>query len=175
MDAAIPRIASGVSRLLKEHKSCGVVHCTYSMAQELREHLSDPRLMWHTRADKAEVYQEFLASPPSEGKVLVASGMYEGLDLSYDLARWQCICKVPYVSLAEPVIKERLKERPESYAWWAVRSIIQATGRVCRTPTDYGWTYMLDGNFTRLYKENPGLFPDWFKHAVRNVSEGLTK
>jgi Rad3-related DNA helicase len=164
---AMPLIASSIEKLMEQHKTCGVIHCTYSIARHLKQHLDDPRIMWHNQADKTEVYQEFLDSDPSEGRVLVASGMYEGLDLSYDLARWQCICKVPYVSLAEPVIKARLRERPESYAWWAIRSIVQATGRVCRTPTDYGCTYMLDANFIRLYRDNEHQFPDWFKHAIR--------
>jgi Rad3-related DNA helicase len=167
MHQAIPRVVQSIKQLMKDHKSCGVIHCTYSIAKLLRGQLDDPRLMWHTQANKSDVYQEFLDSDPIEGKVLVASGMYEGLDLSYDLARWQCICKVPYVSLAEPVVRARLQDRPESYAWWAIRSIIQATGRVCRTPTDHGWTYMLDANFTRLYRDNKDQFPDWFRHAIR--------
>lgn len=167
MEQAVDRIAVAINRLLSDHKSCGVIHCTYSLAKMLESRLDNPRLMWHNKIDKSAVYNAFIDSPVEEGKVLIASGMYEGLDLSYDLARWQVICKVPYTSLAEPVVRARLEQRPDSYAWWAIRSIVQATGRVCRTPTDYGWTYILDNNFDRLYKNNQDLFPEWFKSAVR--------
>ena len=74
---------------------------------------------------------------------------------------------VPWQSLADPAIQERLATRPESYAWSAVRTILQGTGRVCRTPTDRGVTYMLDTGFKMLYNKNEALFPRWFKESMR--------
>lgn len=161
-------LAAEIRNLLGRHQSNGVIHCTYRLSSQLWALLKDePRLIWHTRQDRHKKYQEFVTSGADSGKVLVACGMYEGIDLAYDLARWQVICKVPYVNLGEPAVRERLKRRPESYAWWAVRDILQATGRVCRTPTDHGITYILDSAFNRLYSSYPKLWPKWFRQAVR--------
>jgi Rad3-related DNA helicase len=123
--------------------------------------------MWHTKNDREAQYANFIARGAETGAVLVACGMYEGIDLSYDLARWQAICKVPYPSLGDAAVNERMIRRPESYAWSAIRDLLQATGRVCRSPTDTGITYILDSNFKVLRKRYPDLFPDWFTAAIR--------
>lgn len=166
-DISLPRVAEEINRLLDKHPESGVIHCTYDIAEKLSKLLDNPRFLWHTRSTRDKVYKEFISGTHGVGRVLVACGMSEGVDLAYDLARWQCIVKIPYLSLADPVITAQLTKRPEAYAWWAVRSILQATGRVCRTPTDKGWTYILDSNFRRLYNDYPNLWPRWFREAVR--------
>ena len=94
--------------------------------------------------------------------MLVASGMYEGLDLVDDTARWQVVSKIPWPSLADPAMKWRANEDPDFYNWETLRQVIQACGRVCRGPDDYGVTYILDSTWNRLEREAAHLFPDWF-------------
>lgn len=173
---ALPHLVEGIKELLKENPTTGIIHAPYEFAALLKTQLgNEPRLMWHTRdsGDKKATYAKFLKSNPKEARVLIASGMYEGLNLKYDLARWQAIVKVPFLSLGDEAIAEKCKIRPTAYAWSAVKLIIQATGRVCRGPNDHGKTYMLDENYERLertYGGNGGedkLFPDFFLEAVR--------
>jgi Rad3-related DNA helicase len=161
---AIPRIADRIREQLRNNSDKGMIHATYGMIGALRELLDDePRLIFHTRDNKKEMYDRFIDS--TDG-VLVASGLYEGVSLDYELGRWQFITKVPYPSLAEPAIKYRCELEPEWYQWQAVKLILQASGRICRGPDDYGATYILDNCFERLYSGSISLFPKWYQDSL---------
>ena len=149
----------------------GLIHATYGLSRKLREHNWSPqvreRLIFHDKETKTQQYNYFRES--TAPKILVASGMYEGIDLPYDAGRWQILAKVPWPSLADPAIKFLCGEDEEWYAWETIKTVLQACGRICRTPEDRGVTYIFDKTFERLYLQNPGLFPDWFKHSVKGV------
>jgi Rad3-related DNA helicase len=165
-----PRIAAKINDLLAKHATKGVIHCTYSVAALLKNSLDNSRLMWHTRESARTQYAEFLASPETEGKVLVACGMSEGIDLKDGCARWQVIAKVPYPSKADPAVTRRAEDRPQWYVWQTVKQVLQTSGRVCRGPEDHGITYILDTSFVNLYEQNKDVFPLWFRQAVINRS-----
>jgi Rad3-related DNA helicase len=139
-----------------------VIHATYEQARLLETHLTGPRYLYHTSGDKAAIYRQYRESDPGLGKVLVASGMYEGIDLAGDLGEWQCITKVPWPSLGNPAIRYLAEQDPDWFNWETLRTVIQACGRVCRTPTDYGVTYILDGTFYRLAEDSLHQFPAWY-------------
>lgn len=169
---SLPLLATKIGELMKRHpEESGVIHCTYGIAAQLRSLLSKEklgeqhsRLLWHTKADKDTVYKRFRESKP--GAVLVASGLYEGVDLPHELGRWQVVCKVPYPSLGSPGMKAKQEEDKDWYSWQALRGILQASGRICRTPEDYGVTYITDTSFMRLYGSAEHMVPDWFRHAL---------
>lgn len=142
----------------------GLIHATYAQSEIMRQCLGGSRFIFHNAENKREQYQKFLNSDPKEGKVLVASGMYEGLDLPEDLGRWQIVAKVPWPSLASPAISTKATQDPEWYEWKTLKDVIQACGRICRTPTDYGVSYIMDGSFDRLAKSP--LAPKWFCDAL---------
>jgi hypothetical protein len=173
IDKAMPYVALKVAELLSKHPEKGLVHLPYGLARKLAERMQHPRLMYHDKENKAAVLQAFRDSPPSDGKVLVASGLYEGIDLPYDAARWQLIGKVPFLSLADPRTAAKAKEHPEWYVWNAVKYILQATGRIVRAPDDQGTTYIADANFGRLWDEDKKrktpLFPQYFKDALQDL------
>lgn len=169
---SIPKVAARLTELLSRHVGeKGIVHAPYGVARQLRHHLNDPRFLFHDSEDKAEVYRKFRELSPESGAVLVASGMYEGIDLAEDAARWQVIAKVPWPSLAEPAIKYKAEASPEWYAWEAAKQMIQGVGRVCRSTTDYGVTYIWDSSFDTLYTNWPDFFPPWWKEAVHTYEE----
>ena len=153
------------------------MHATYGMAAQLRTYVQSvagtplgsylaSRLVYHDRSDKQLRYQEWRASSPSAGKVLVASGMYEGVDLAGDAARWQVLTKVPWPSLGDVAIKYQAEQDPEWYAWAAAKLVVQACGRVCRGPEDYGVTYILDRSVHRILEEIPDLLPPWWLDSL---------
>lgn len=149
----------------------GIIHATYKQAEIINDILDrDPvvgdRLLFHTRDNKSDVLRRFLDAPPADGCILIASGMYEGVDLPYDLARWQVITKIPWLSLADPAIKWKADREPDWYLWETMKKVIQACGRVCRTPEDFGTTYILDSTFNRLYQDGYHLAPQWWREAV---------
>jgi len=165
-NAESPRLlAERVHQLLQQKPGKGLVHITYGLAEAMRPYLTDQsRLIWHGKEDKQERLEEFKAS--TDG-VLMAAGLQEGLDLPYDLARWQAIAKVPWPSLGEPAVRYLAEEDPEWYQWEAARLVLQAAGRVCRKLDDWGETIILDKTFERLYSENQALFPGWWREAVK--------
>ena len=164
----LPQFVSLCQDILDYHKGeKGLVHASYRLAEEIRGTWTDKRLIYHDKFDKAYKYAKFRESPPEDGACLVASGMYEGVDLPYDYGRWQIIAKVPWPYLGEPAVKFKAEIDPEFYAWETVKTLMQACGRIVRSPTDYGITYIIDSTFKRLYNNNTYLFPKWFQASVR--------
>jgi hypothetical protein len=41
---------------------------------------------------------------------------------------------------------------------------------VQRQVLDHSTTYIIDGNFKRLFYNNKGLFPTWFRKSIRGMS-----
>lgn len=166
-EETLPKIVNQIKKLLDEHPTKGIIHCTYELASRLRQHLGDhPRLHWHAASDRNATYRRFVDGQLGEGAVLMACGMSEGIDLKYNKARWQVITKVPYRSLADSKVRENCKKHPHLYGWWAVRTMMQSTGRVCRSADDYGVTYILDSNFRRLLAEHRDLWPAYYLHSI---------
>lgn len=162
---SIPDVADAVRCLLREHDGAGMIHAPYSMMRLIRPLLEDePRLRWHSSANKRDAVRDF-RQEAGNGAVLMSSGLYEGIDLAGPDFTWQAILKVPWPSLADPALRWRLERRPKAYAWEAARLMLQACGRICRGPDDYGKTYILDRSFKRLMKENSGFFPPWWMEA----------
>jgi Rad3-related DNA helicase len=127
----------------------GIIHCTYQMGQELRKTLKDKRFMFHESFNKKDIYNAFKYAEGN--KVLIASGMSEGIDLPDDAARWQIITQVMYPNLSDDVNMWYCKNAHHIYQWEAVRIIEQQVGRVCRHPNDFGRTIILDMQFNDLF------------------------
>jgi Rad3-related DNA helicase len=173
-----PQLAHTIGEILQKYPNDkGLVHVTYQMADLLRRHLTSGelpevvtrRLMFHSKSNKAEVFDRFRES--GEAKVLVASGMYEGIDLPYDAGRFQIITKVPWPSLAEPAIKYFADTNPKWYKWQVTKTMLQAYGRICRGTEDFGATYILDGSFERLHEQDASNYPSWFDAAYTTRGE----
>jgi len=164
-----PLVADRVLNLADSHQdSKGVVHATYNQASLLKRQFGDnSRFLYHNRTNKKQVYQRFRET--EEPVILVASGLYEGIDLPEDAGRWQVITKVPFPNLGEPAIKYRMAKDSDWFSWQATKVILQASGRICRGPEDFGETFIVDDNFKRLYTENPDMYPEWYKQSVKGV------
>jgi Rad3-related DNA helicase len=158
-------LAEYIKGKLDLHPDKGLVHLPYEVVSEMKKRLDHPRLMWHTKTDKSYKLKRFMRS---QDKVLVCSGMTEGVDLVEDLGRWQIIGKVPWPSLGDPAVKAWSERDPDAYTWEALKEVIQACGRICRTPTDYGVTYIFDKSFLKLMEmaEEAGLIPEWWREAL---------
>lgn len=167
-DNIVPQLCGTIDAVLSENPhSKGLCHAPYSLARKIQAHMGgNPRLLFHFQDDKLDKLAEFKESAPEDGKLLIASGMEAGIDLPYDAARYQLICKVPYASLAEPAMRYLAETNPEMYAWLAIRLVVQAAGRVCRAPDDQGATIILDSDFKRLYNTYEHLFPQFFRDAL---------
>lgn len=170
-DTDIDRVAEVVEeQLAKWPEDKGLVHVTYSVAAKIRAHprlRQNNRLVFHTQQSKERVYGEWIKSDRREGRVLVACGLTEGIDVKGELGRWQIVGKMAYPSLMDAGIQKKMQHRPKWYYWSAVKTFLQSCGRICRGPEDYGETIVIDSQFGRLYNSHQGLFPSWFKQALK--------
>jgi hypothetical protein len=156
-------LAAALKLLAHKHPDRGLVHATYGLAAQLVGKGLGDRFLFHRPDNKAQVFDLWQRS---KDKILVGSGLTEGIDLFGDKARWQAVSKIVYPDQSNPAVYAKAKSRPRWYMWCAVRELLQATGRVCRGPDDFGVTYILDASFERLYNKNTSLFPSWFKQSL---------
>lgn len=164
----LPLVKDKILSLLDQYQDKGLIHATYAQAELLRAALGGhERLRFHTRENKKQVYQEFRDG--TEGQVLVASGLYEGVDLPDDLGRWQVLSKVPWPNKGEPAIAYASDIDPNWYTWSTAKQVLQACGRICRHPEDRGDTYIIDSTFKNLYSGNQEYWPKWWRESVNGI------
>lgn len=75
----------------------------------------------------------------------------------------------PYPDLSDPQISKRVHASKDGNSWYAhktISSIIQMSGRAVRSVDDWAVTYILDEQFSRLFREWNNMFPQWYKEAV---------
>jgi len=151
-------------------KDKGVIHShTNDIARYILTHSKHKNIMISNvdnfNDKRNDVFQKFFESKPPS--IMVTPSMKLGVDLREDLARWQIITKIPYPYLGDPQIKKRTEIDSGWYSYQAVTSLIQTYGRVCRSETDFGSTYVLDGKFDDLFYQNLSILPQWFTGAIR--------
>ncbi|UPW01512.1 ATP-dependent DNA helicase [Halorussus gelatinilyticus] len=174
-DETLPKIARTVVRVMQEHRGeKGIVHAhSYAIQERLADRLDDfgvgDRIRTHDKDDRDAQLESWKATDGEE--VFLSVKMEEALDLKGDLARWQVVCKAPFLNTNDSRVAHRLEEG--QWAWYyraALRTVIQACGRVVRSPDDYGATYLADSSLLQVFDRAETDTPDWFREQVERVS-----
>jgi Rad3-related DNA helicase len=169
-EQAWPQIVKAMDRIIAKHPNeKGLVHTvSYPLAHYVFENSQhQARLCQHDTESRTSALESFKASP--EPLVMVSPSMERGVDLPNGLCSFIIILKVPYPNLGDIQVSRRLYSASDGPLWYAVqaiRSIVQATGRGMRSSTDHCESYILDGNFARLFAEYHDLFPSWWREAI---------
>ncbi|WP_058827934.1 helicase C-terminal domain-containing protein [Haloferax sp. Q22] len=175
-DETLPKIARLVVRLMAKHPDeKGLIHChSYAIQAELRRRLAEMglgnRVRGHDRDDRNVELETWKATDRPE--VFLSVKMEEALDLKGDLCRWQVLCKAPYLNTNDSRVARRLEDG--QWAWYrraALRTVIQACGRVVRAPDDYGDTYVADSSLLQLFDKTRTDMPDWFAAQVDRMTK----
>ena len=175
-EETLPRLARLLVRLMADHPNeKGLIHAhSYAIADDIADRLTDfgvgPRVRTHTTESRDDELGAWKASDDPE--VFLAVKMEEALDLAGDLARWQVLCKAPYLNTNDSRVARRLEDG--QWAWYhraALRTVIQACGRVVRAPDDYGATYLADSSLLDLFDRAAADMPPWFRAQVDRCSE----
>ena len=170
-DETIPEIARLIVRLMAEHPNeKGLIHAhSYDIAERLTERLGEfgvaARVRRHDKRNRDDELEAWKASPDPE--VFVSVKMEEALDLKGDLCRWQVVCKAPYRNTNDSRVARRLEDG--QWAWYhrtALRTVIQACGRVVRAPDDHGATYLADDSLLDLFERAAADTPSWFRDQI---------
>lgn len=105
------------------------------------------------------------ATDNGQRSILISPSCTEGLDLAEDKGRFSIILKVPFGNLGDDWIKTRMQLSGEWYRRQAVFHVLQACGRVVRSATDQGSTYILDEGWKRLMDSSGSLIPKWWREG----------
>ncbi|MFC4450710.1 helicase C-terminal domain-containing protein [Halorussus aquaticus] len=174
-DDTLPKIARTVVRVMQEHRGeKGIVHAhSYAIQERLADRLDEfgvgDRIRTHGKENRDAELESWKASDGEE--VFLSVKMEEALDLKGDLARWQVICKAPFLNTNDSRVAHRLEEG--QWAWYyraALRTVIQACGRVVRSPDDYGATYLADSSLLQVFDRAESDTPPWFTEQVEEMS-----
>jgi Rad3-related DNA helicase len=174
-DETLPAIARTVVQVMQEHRGeKGIVHAhSYAIQERLAERLDQmgvgDRIRTHDKDNRDAELESWKATDGEE--VFLSVKMEEALDLKGDLARWQVICKAPFLNTNDSRVAHRLEEG--QWAWYyraALRTVIQACGRVVRSPDDYGATYLADSSLLQVFDRAETDTPDWFREQVERTS-----
>ncbi len=173
LNQELPKLTETIASLMRQHSEKGVIHAhSYRILEHLVTHLppsQQDRLIFHSNASSREdALERHLNHKTGNngGSVLLTPSMTEGIDLAEDLARWQIIIKVPYPYLGDPQVAARRALDPEWYEWRTALRMVQAYGRIVRSPTDKGTTYVLDSVFNSWVKRQYQRLPSWFLEAI---------
>ncbi len=117
---------------------------------------------------REEALDEFIGS--SDPKILVTASFTTGLDLPYVIG-WQVIAKIPFGSLGDEITARRRAFKlpngypfgQKSYEAECANTVVQASGRINRTPPNCGPTYILDGNWDLV--KSKAFLPKFFLDA----------
>ncbi|PSQ52101.1 helicase [Halobacteriales archaeon SW_8_65_20] len=170
-EETLPAVARTVVRLMQRHPDeKGLIHAhSYAIADELRTRLGElgvgNRLRGHDADDRDDALRGWKRE--SSNAVFVSVKMEEALDLHDDLCRWQVVCKAPYPNTRDSRVARRLED--DQWAWYfrtALRTVIQAAGRVVRSPDDYGATYLADSSLLDVFDRARADTPAWFREQV---------
>ena len=83
-----------------------------------------------------------------------------------DLSRFQIIIKMPFASLADKRIQQKIAINNEWYVAEMFRSFVQAAGRSTRSEDDYSVTYVLDNSFYQWVFKYKHWFPKNFLKRI---------
>jgi Rad3-related DNA helicase len=166
----VPKLCKKIEELSEKHQRNGIVHATYALADKMKKHLNGDRYIWHDSENREEKLEEFKAT---EGAILIACGMSEGIDLAGRQFDWQIIAKVLYPNKSDLLIDKWYREDMDWILWMTVRTLLQQTGRIVRSPDDYGITYILDGAFGNPVKKRWGLWTKASKFIPEDYKESI--
>jgi len=170
-DETIPAVARLLVRLMARHPDeKGLVHAhSYAIQERLADLLWDfgvgARVRSHDRDDRDRQLESWTASTDPE--LFLSVKMEEALDLHGDHCRWQVLCKAPYPNTRDSRVAHRLQKG--QWGWYyrsTLRTVIQACGRVVRSPDDRGATYLADTSLLDCFERARGAMPPWFADRV---------
>ncbi len=167
----LPALAQTLVCLLQRHPDeKGLVHChSYAIQARLADHLSelgvDSRVRSHDRDDRDAQLGTWQRRDDPE--LFLSVKMEEALDLEGDCCRWQLLCKAPYPNTRDSRVARRLEN--DQWGWYyrtTLQTVIQACGRIVRSPEDYGATYLGDSSLLDVFERARSATPDWFRAQV---------
>ena len=128
------------------------------------ENIKERMLLYNDSAEKRKLISKHKVKTNT---ILVGPSLSEGIDLPDDGCRFIIIVKVPYPSLGNLLVKEKMKLFPSWYKSKTSNIIIQGIGRGNRNHDDFCTTFILDGCFKDLYMSTEEQYSDEMKERMK--------
>lgn len=162
------KMVTNICRIMDAYKDKkGLIHApSYSSARHIASLISSDRIVTHGPHDFLSVLRGFVEDTESN-KVLISPTCQQGVDFKGDIARFQMILRVPYLSTEDEFIHYMMKN---NFNWYNYHSLVvfgQQIGRVVRGPSDWGHTYLLDSRFKKYLQRNRRSLPPWLTAAIQ--------
>jgi Rad3-related DNA helicase len=172
IDQTTPKLLKMCETILEAHPTeKGIIHChSYQLGKRIYDYFRatsmGQRVLFATKASErlANFNLHRRSTAPT---VMLSPSITEGFSFDDDLARFQIVAKVPFPYLGDRQVAAKMKLDQDWYTLQTAQTVIQACGRIVRSDTDHGSTYILDSDFLRLYSENTKFFPKWFRDAFK--------
>ncbi len=170
MQDELPKLVLAVERIMALYPNDKIlVHTTsYPVRDYLQFRLDLSRVITHDAKNRADKLKEFKRS--QDPLVMLSPSFDRGVDLPDSDCRVVIIAKVPYADLGNKQIRARM-ESAGGDRWYLLRTvqtIVQMTGRGVRSEDDFCRCFILDKQFSKVFKRANFLFPDWWKAALTN-------
>ena len=170
VEESAKKLAPVLDALIEGYQSKGLIHTvSYRLARAVERRLSvksRARLLLPQANRREQALEEFRQS--EEPLVLMSPSMTTGVDLPFDLCRWQAILKLPFADQTSPVVKEQMKsalgKRLQMQA--TAQTLCQAYGRIMRDEADWGVTHLLDSNWQWFRFAAKQYLAPWFTEAI---------
>ena len=159
-------------KLIENYKTYkGIIQtASYDLAKEFvkdaPKSLKNRFLLYENSLDKTDLIKQH---KNSTNTILIGPSLSEGVDLPGDLCRFIIILKVPYASLADKLVKAKMKLFPDWYKADASNNIIQGIGRGNRSKDDWCITYIVDGCFEHLYDVTKEQYPKELQDRIKII------
>lgn len=154
---------SGIMTIFSDAK--GLIHApSYTAAMEIAQALPGQRAITHSSHDFQEKLKMFFES--EEPLVFVSPVCPQGVDFKEDRARFQIITRVPYLNTSDEFVKYKVEN---DFQWYNYQALIvwgQQCGRVNRSESDYGATFLMDSRFNSFISKNKKVIPKWLQAAI---------
>lgn len=118
----------------------------------------------HRGLNTQEVVEEFKRSKAPS--ILVSPAVGTGYDFPDEDCRWQIVAKLQFPDGRPLIMKARAKNDPEYAVNQCIQSLVQASGRGVRTPTDHADTFVVDNHIQWLVGRYRHLFPRWWLESL---------
>lgn len=174
----VKKIVEHLDTLIDRHPDeAGMIHTVsyYLAGQILKYSRHTRRMLTHDKHNRAHALTQFRRS---SGMIWISPSSMTGVDLPYDLCRWQIVAKIPFPNKGDKQIKKIMQEGPDGrsslsanrwYTWVTACTLLQAYGRGMRAPDDQCTTYLIDPNWSWFRSAARALLPQWFREAVRKM------
>ena len=169
----IAKLSSVCSTIATRHIKVGesgiILAPSFDVTREIAGSIKGVKVFEHERGTKiADWIREF--KDYSKPSVLISPSLWEGIDLSGDLSRFQIFVKAPYPSLGDKRTNYIASSHKELYTLATILKLVQGCGRSVRSEEDYAVTYMLDQQISWIWKNELNVWRSEFSESYQTFT-----